>query len=359
MHSSLTILAGPEAYRLIQERGLRATDVDVIPAASGGAKWLILGGLDVFLFGEFLRSPRSRPLHLIGSSIGSWRMACLAQRDPVAALARGHEAYIYRQRYTARPSPTEVSRVLGEALDFMLGEHGATEILNHPWARLHVLTTSARGMAARSERWPLTLALAMAVARNAFSRRALGRQLQRVVWRAAGDGSPFDALRDLPTTHRLLTPDNLRPVLLASGSIPLLMEGVRIADDPGRTHWDGGVIDYHPSFSFGDGDGLVLFPHFYPHLIPGWFDKSMPWRRVRANSDVLRRVLLIAPSMEFVASLPGGTIPDRQDFYRWSERDRIRRWQAVLDRSEVLGAELRELLVSGRFAEKVRPWRDA
>ena len=95
MRESLTLRAGPHAYRLIRERGLRAEDVDIMPGASGGAKWLVLAGLDRYLFGEFLAAPRTRPMHLIGSSIGSWRMACLAQRDPIAALGRGHRAYIY------------------------------------------------------------------------------------------------------------------------------------------------------------------------------------------------------------------------------------------------------------------------
>ena len=64
--SFLTLLAGPAALRLIRDRGLHAEDVDVIPGASGGAKWLVLAGLDRYLFGEFLAQPRQRPMHLIG-----------------------------------------------------------------------------------------------------------------------------------------------------------------------------------------------------------------------------------------------------------------------------------------------------
>src|SRR6476469_6633358 len=137
MSSSLTFRAGPAALALIRERGLRAEDVDIVPGASGGAKWLSIGGLDRFLMGEFLQAPRERPMHLIGSSIGSWRMACLAQRDPVAALGRGHRAYIDEQRYTPKPSTAEVSAVLGRALDLLLGPTGVDELLTHPWARLH------------------------------------------------------------------------------------------------------------------------------------------------------------------------------------------------------------------------------
>ncbi|MFN7800123.1 MAG: patatin-like phospholipase family protein, partial [Gemmatimonas sp.] len=77
MSRLLTLRAGPQALALLRDRGLRAEDVDILPGASGGAKWLALAGLDRYLFGTFLQAPRSRPLHAIGSSIGSWRMACL------------------------------------------------------------------------------------------------------------------------------------------------------------------------------------------------------------------------------------------------------------------------------------------
>ncbi|NNB98072.1 patatin-like phospholipase family protein, partial [Corallococcus exiguus] len=94
MSQSLTLLAGPDALRILRERGLRAEDVDILPGASGGPKWLGLEGIDRVLFGELLQQPRTRPLHLIGSSIGSWRLACLAQKDPVAALRRFADAYL-------------------------------------------------------------------------------------------------------------------------------------------------------------------------------------------------------------------------------------------------------------------------
>src|SRR6476620_662673 len=165
MHA-LTLLAGRDAYALLRERGLRAEDVDIIPAASGGAKWLVLAGLDRYLFGELLQRPRTRPMHLIGSSIGSWRMACLAQRNPVAALGRGHRAYIYEQRYTPTTSTAEVSAVLGRALDLLLGPTGVDEILSHPWARLHVITAQGRGFAATDQRALLMSYIAVAALGN-------------------------------------------------------------------------------------------------------------------------------------------------------------------------------------------------
>src|SRR5262245_45232412 len=228
MRRFLTLRAGPDAHRLIRDHGLRPDDVDIIPGASGGAKWLVLAGLDRYLFGEFLAAPRDRPMHLIGSSIGSWRMACLAQRDPVAALGRGHHAYIFEQRYTRRPSTAEVTAVLGRALDLLLGESGVDEIMSHPWARLHIITTEGRGLAASSRRSVLMAGLALAVAGNLVTRRALGLQMRRWIFHSAGGDTPFAHVSDLPTRHAPLTRLNLRDVLLASGSIPLLLDGVRI-----------------------------------------------------------------------------------------------------------------------------------
>ena len=239
MGTALTLRAGPRALALIRERGLRLDDLDVLAGASGGAKWLVLAGLDRYLFGTFLRpdaaagvSPRTRPLHCIGSSIGSWRMACLAQHDPIAALARGHHAYIFEQRYSPKPRAREVTDVLLRCLDLLLGETGVDEILDHPFARLHIITARGRGFAASERRLVLATSLALAAAGNALRRRSLGLQFHRTVFHSAGDTSPFADLRDLPTTHRMLTRDNLRDALIASGSIPLL-------SSRSRPHRDG------------------------------------------------------------------------------------------------------------------------
>lgn len=281
-------------------------------------------------------------------------MACLAQRDPVAALARGHHAYIHEQRYSPRPSTREVTEVLTRALDLILGERGVDEILSHPWARLHVITAEGRGLAASVRRPLLAAWLAFAATANLVSRRTLALHMRRCIFHSAGDTSPFRHLRDLPTAHFALTHENLRAALLASGSIPLVLDGVRIPGMPRGVHWDGGILDYHLDIDFGAGDGLVLYPHFYAHVIPGWFDKSLAWRRARDAN--FRRALLIAPSDDFVAALPNGKIPDRKDFYSMDDARRTRAWEQVVGASERLGDELRELVATGRVAERVVPW---
>ncbi|MCC7052084.1 MAG: patatin-like phospholipase family protein [Gemmatimonadaceae bacterium] len=353
MHA-LTLRAGPDALQLIRERGLRAADVDIIPAASGGPKWLAIAGLDRFLFGRFLTGTRERPMHLIGSSIGSWRMACLAQREPLAALERAQHAYIHHQQYTAKPGTAEVTRVLLAVLRTLLGDTGVDEILTHPWARLHVITSQGRGLANTTSRTALGTALSLAAALNAVSRRTLALQFRRVIFSTPGDGSPLIALHDLPTTHVPLTRANLPLALQASGSIPMVIDGVRIASAPGGLHWDGGVTDYHLDLAFAPGTGLVLYPHFYPHVVPGWFDKSLPWRHAAAAN--FRRTLILAPSAAFVATLPGRRIPDRRDFQRMTEAGRIHAWEQVRSASTALGDELGDLLAGGRIAERIDGW---
>ena len=351
---ALSLRAGPDAVRLLRERGLRAEDVDLVPGASGGAKWLAIAGLDRYLFGSFLQAPRTRPMHLIGSSIGSWRMACLAQRDPVAALDRGHHAYIHDQQYTPRPTTREVTDVLSAVLARLLGDRGEDEILSHPWARMHVITSQGRGRANTTVRRRLGAALTTAAALNLVSRRTLSMHFKRVVFSNAGLDSPLRALRDLPTEFVALTRENLRDALRASGSIPMLVEGVSIASAPGGIHWDGGITDYHLDLDYGDHDGLVLYPHFYSHVVPGWFDKRLTWRR--AGETNFRRTLLLSPSDDFVSQLPNGRIPDRRDFSAMSERQRISAWENVRAASAALGDELGALVSSGRIADRVESW---
>ncbi|MEO7521240.1 MAG: patatin-like phospholipase family protein [Gemmatimonas sp.] len=353
MSSALVLKAGPRALALLRDRGLRFEDIDTIPGASGGAKWLSIAGLDRYLFGEVLRGSRTTPVNLIGSSIGSWRMACLAQRDPVAALERAHHAYIHEQKYSRKPTTREITGTLVRALDALLGPTGVDDILSHPWARTHVITAQGRGLADTGKRSLLASSIAAAALGNIVSRRSLGLQLRRCIFHSGGDVRAFEHLSDLPTLHVALSRDNCRAALMASGSIPLLVHGVRIPGVAGM-HWDGGVLDYHLDLDFGRADGLVLYPHFYSHIVPGWFDKPLRWRR--ASGTNFERVLLIAPSAEFVASLPGGKIPDRQDFYELSDSERIRRWEAVRMASDRLGDELRNLVSTNTIADHVRPW---
>ena len=131
------------------------------------------------------------------------------------------------------------------------------------------------------------------------------------------------------------------------------MEGVR--DLPGAgagTFRDGGLLDYHLDLPYS-GDGIVLYPHFTDRVIPGWFDKTLPWRR--ASVERLQDVLLLAPSKEYLARLPYGKLPDRNDFKRFmgDAPSRQKYWHAAMDESRRLGDEFLELAANGSLAERL------
>ena len=174
------MFAGPVALAHLRERGLRAADVRVIPAAAGGAKGLVLNPLDRFLFGHWLPAGRpvdAPPLHLLGASIGAWRMVCAMLHDADAALAQLAHSYIHQQFRVPEggwPDATEVSRVFAELLGQQFGGREAA-LLAHPQYRLHVFTSRGRGLLLRREgplRTPLGYAGAFAT--NLARRRAAG-----------------------------------------------------------------------------------------------------------------------------------------------------------------------------------------
>ena len=47
------------------------------------------------------------------------------------------------------------------------------------------------------------------------------------------------------------------------------------------------------------------------------------------------RALLIAPSDDFVATLPDGRIPDRRDFVKFTDAEHMRRWERAVKQANV------------------------
>jgi hypothetical protein len=150
-----------------------------------------------------------------------------------------------------------------------------------------------------------------------------------------------------------LTADNLSQSLVASGAIPMVMEPTKIAGGKDRWHWDGGLVDYHFSGPFNVDDGLVFYPHFFPKITPGWLDKAIPWRKAKAHN--YDNVVMLAPSEEFIASLPYGKIPDRKDFEDLSNDEREAYWNTVLERTNELVDDLQEALKKDGGRSAVMP----
>lgn len=350
---ALTVLAGPAALETLRRDGFDREAFRAMLGASGGAKWLVLGRLDRAIVDRVV-SGRRNPLFLLGSSIGAWRFCCYAQRDPVAALARFEEAY-FGQSYSAKPTPADISAVSRGILEEVVGPDGASEALSHPTLRFSVLVARARGLMARLPgRRAQQLGLVAAALANALSRNLLGVFFERVLFHDPRDPPPLRLPDGFPGRRVPLTPANLVDAVLASGSIPGVLEPVTdIPGAPAGIYQDGGIIDYHFDYPPSE-EGLVLYPHFYPFLVPGWFDKALRWRRVAGRA--LDRVVLVCPSEAFVAGLPGGRIPDRHDFVNFDTGERLRRWRTAVDASERLADEFAELVDTGRFAQRARPF---
>ena len=339
---ALHIHAGPKALAHIREHGLRPEHIGVIPGAAGGPKGLILGPLDRFIFGQWLPQS-SQPVHLVGASIGAWRMATACLHDPVAAFERLERDYI-AQHYELppgqkRPSAEQVSREFAASLQSFYGGR-IDELLAHPRYKLHLVTSRGRHVLHREHPLGTPLGYAGAYISNAVARRAMGAWLERVVFSSQGP-LPFGT-HDYATRQLPLQADNFMAALQASCSIPFVLQAVHhIPGAPTGAYWDGGITDYHLHLNYQPpaNSPIVLYPHFQQAVVPGWLDKALKWRH--HATPALDAVVLLAPNPEWVKTLPNGKLPDRQDFVTYGQdlQGRMKVWNAAASAAQQLADE--------------------
>jgi len=341
---ALCLYAGPLARRHIEQDGLLPQAICTIPGAAGGPKGLILGPLDRFIFGDWL-THSTRSVHLVGASIGAWRMATACLSDPVAAFAQLEHDYI-RQHYELkpgekRPGAAQVSELFGQNLKaFYAGR--IQEVLQHARYRLHIVTARGRHILAREQRWRTPVGYLGALLSNTVQRKALGAWLERVVFSTQDAALPF-ASSDYRTRQVRLSEANFSQALQASCSIPFVLQAVHdIAGAPPGAYWDGGLTDYHLHLNYAGAaqpKGLVLYPHFQKAVVPGWLDKHLGWRH--KATPFLDTMLLLAPNPEWVKTLPNGKLPDRSDFTHYGQdlAGRVKAWSAATRASVQLAEE--------------------
>ena len=329
---ALSVYAGPRALKTIQEQGISPEMFTAVLGASGGPKWFVLYGLDKVIFSEFM-DKSSVPVDIIGSSIGAFRGACFAHNDTKAAIERLADRYS-NTVYSEKPSVAEITEKGVALLHHLMGENGISEVLEQEKKRLHIVVAKSRGLAAKELRWQQGPALGLAAARNAIGRAKLQKSFTRIVFSNTESLFPFSEQIPFNTEHVRLRPDNILMSLMATGSIPMVIQGV--PDIPGAgpgVYRDGGIIDYHFDIQIKT-PGLVLYPHFSKTPIPGWFDKALKKRQCHPSS--YDNVLMVVPSDEFIASLPYQKIPDRKDFTEMPAEQRIAYWHKTMAESERL-----------------------
>ena len=346
---ALSVHAGPRALQALREHGLQPQHVRAIPAAAGGPKGLVLNALDQFIFGEWLNRAMA-PVHLLGASIGAWRMAAACLDEPAKALAQMADDYVHQEYEHAPgkpPTPRHVSDVFGANLRARFGDR-TDELLSNPRFRLHVFTSRGRHLLRRHGRTlssiSTPLSYAGAFATNALSRRAMSGWWERVIFSDPREAMPF-SLRDYRTHTAALSTQNLPLSILASCSIPYWLDPVHnIPGGPKGAYWDGGITDYHLHLNYASlpddlEPALVLYPHFQQSIIPGWLDKFFKHRH-RATA-ALSNVIVLSPNPAWIATLPNAKLPDRADFrfYGDDTRGRVAAWSRAMQESARLRDE--------------------
>jgi len=343
----LQILAGKKALAEIKQYGLRPERIKLMIGASGGPKWLMLSRLDQYLSEHFLpKAPQ--PISLLGSSIGSWRMACYAQNDPLSTFKEFEEYYTH-QRYSEKFDPKEISAYIDEVLSQLFTASRAAHVVSNPLRKLHIVAVRNRKLLNGRSKLAQGFGLLTAAAGNLFSAGIVEKMYPRVIISPEGSTDPYFFE---PETIKL-TADNLSQSLVASGAIPMVMAPTKISGGKDRWHWDGGLVDYHFSGPFNVEDGLVFYPHFFPKITPGWLDKAIPWRKAKAHN--YDNVVMLAPSEEFIARLPYGKIPDRKDFENLSNEERESYWNTVLEATNKLVEDLHSALEKDGARSAVMP----
>ena len=342
----LDIYVGETAKKEIEQNGFHPHMFDVFLGASGGPKWFTLLGLDQYVFGEFFKD-RQQPLNLVGSSAGAFRSACFTQDDPVKAiteLAKRYSESDFDKTITAQG----LTDMAENMLHHIFSEHGINQIMSNPVFKAHFIVAKSKGFVKYENKILQGIGLGKSIAFNRLDRKHLKKQYERYVFGPADSALTIKDSHNIPTFYQGFTKENVKPSLLASGSIPFVMAGIK--DIPGAEkgmYRDGGIIDYHFDLEFNQ-PGLTLYPHFNKAPKAGWFDKSLARLPKPQSYD---RIVMLVPSDEFIAKLPYGKIPDRKDFETIEYKARLEYWRTVFSESQRLAEKLDEVVKQQDFSD--------
>lgn len=337
----LDIYAGENALKTIKQQGFKADLFTTFLGASGGPKCFVLTGLDKYLFGDFFAN-RTKPLNVVGSSIGAFRTACICQQDPIAAIERFIDAY-FSVIYKSRPTSQEATDSIIPILNAIFGEDkkGIHDIINNKVFKAHFIVAKANGLVGKEHKYLILAGLLKSFVLNAIGRTNLNRQYERFTFQQVSSDLDIIDPYGFVTTLVPLTEQNTQDALLASACIPLLMAGIKdISGADKGMYRDGGIIDYHFDIKINN-PGLTLYPHFNSIIKPGWFDKSLNRAFSTKNYD---DTIVLCPSSRFIQSLPYNKISDRTDFEKMTDKNRIAYWNIIIERSEELASEMADFV---------------
>lgn len=129
--------------------------------------------------------------------------------------------------------------------------NGESAVLSHSFLRLNIMSVRSNGLTGQDKKSSLIPGLMLTAIGNTIRRRFLKLFFERTLFHDSRTIPPFYNMNEFPIHRVGLSGKNLKPALMASGAIPLVMSGVtNIPGAPSGVYRDGGVIDYHLDIPF-------------------------------------------------------------------------------------------------------------
>jgi hypothetical protein len=351
--SNICIKAGKRAYEIIQDGGFHFDRVTTYFGPATGPRWLIASGFDLALLKNGLLG-RSKAIHLVGSSAGAMRFAAWLQPEPEKSYRTLMESYI-GITYKRNDTPATVLESLVNLANAYIEDDALSFALANKKYRLVIITARARNLVASELKWVQRIGIGICFLFNAINRSYIHDFAERVVF-YNGPKPPHFCLRPgYRGRYIRLNEINFKYAVMASGAIPLVVAGIKdIYGAPSGVYRDGGLIDYHLTHNYAPtNEDIILFFNHQERIIPGWLDKRLSYRRPQA--DILDNVVMIYPTDSFIAKLPGGRVPERDDFAIFIDdpATRIKNWRRAVELAQPLGEEFLELVESKKIKDVV------
>jgi len=350
--TDLCIKAGPRAYDIIMNGGFDFDRIAAYVAPAGGPRWLAASGFDLALLESGVLGQK-KPVLLSGTSSGAWRLAAWPQPEPVRSYRTFMELYLKHSSYKRGDTPRFLLESMSEIIDAYIEDDAIPFALTNKKYRLAVTTARAKNIAASETKWIQQIGIGAAWLLNAANPDYVHRLFERVVF-YYGPLPPLFCLRPGFMGKAIpLNATNFKAAILASGAIPLVIAGLKdIYGAPVGIYRDGGLFDYHLNHEYTGREGeITLFFNHQERIVPGWLDKRLKSRR--PPGPILENVLMVYPSESFAEKLPGGRVPDREDFLLFIDdpTTRVENWRRAVELCTPLGEQFLELVASGKIRE--------
>jgi len=352
--SDIVVRAGRSVFDMIKDGGFDWNRVTHYIGPGAGPRWLMASGFDLTLLKNEVLGNRV-PVTLVGSSAGALRFAAWIQPEYEKSYRNLMEAYV-SMTFTRRDNSGSILRAISTIINDYIEDDALPFALTSRRYRLAIIAARARNMTASERSLLQGLGMGAAFLFNALHRSWIQLFFQRVVFYGGAIPPPFCLKKGFKGTFVPLDVVNFKHVIMASSSIPLVIDGVRdIYGAQNGIYRDGGLTDYHLNqrYAFKEDDVTLLFSH-QRRIVPGWMDKKLTYRKPLGEN--LENLLMVYPSEGFVQKLPGGKVPDRQDFKTFvnDPKTRMENWRKAVKMSETLGEEFLEMAESGKIRTLVK-----